>query len=58
MSVIYVTYDAALKRYLWNKCNIDTILYAKHPKTNKPLWVYERNQILEKALKDYFDERN
>lgn len=56
MSVIYVTYDKNLKDYLWKKYKIDNLIYGNHPKTDKPFWVYERNNELNIALKGYFEK--
>lgn len=54
MNIIYITYDINLKKFLSNR-GIDNLLKAKHPKTDRLFWIYERNEILNKALDDWFN---
>ena len=51
---IYVTYDHNLKQYL-HECNIEDILYGLHPKTNRMFWVFERHELLQKKLDQWFN---
>ena len=50
---IYTTYNKDLKKYLDSK-NIINILYGLNPKTYNMFWVYERNELLNKELDNYY----
>lgn len=52
---IFVTYDVNLKRYLLYK-GIDNILHGLNPNTYNRFWVYERNDNLFQALKEWFNK--
>ena len=53
-SIIYVTYDLNLKRYL-NKNGIDNLIYGKNPKSNNMFWVFKRDDELNKLLDEYYN---
>jgi len=53
---IYTTYNSDLKDYLSSK-NIRNILYGLNPKTYNMFWVYERNDLFNAELKNYFNSK-
>lgn len=55
-SCIYVTYNLELKKYLWSK-GISTLIHGLNPNTKNLFWVYERNEKLNKALDEWFNNK-
>lgn len=49
-------YSKRLADYLIREKGLRFITYAKHPKTDRLFWLFERGQALDAALADY--ERN
>lgn len=50
---IYTTYDKDLKKY-FDDIGIRNILYGLNPKTHNMFWVYERTQLFNQILQDYY----
>lgn len=46
-------YSKRLADYLIRERGMRFITYAKHPKTDRLFWLFERGPALDEALKDY-----
>lgn len=46
-------YSKRLADFLIREKGLRFITYAKHPKTDRLFWMFERNEALEQALVDY-----
>jgi len=49
-------YSKRLADFLIRDCGLRFITYAKHPKTDRLFWLFERGPALDEALAKY-DER-
>lgn len=50
---IYITYDTELKKFLESN-NCYDVIYGLHPKTHNMFWVYERSELLNGLLDEWF----
>lgn len=46
-------YSKRLADFLIRKKGLRFITYAKHPKTDRLFWMFERNEELDEALAEY-----
>lgn len=46
-------YSKRLADYLIRERGLRFITYAKHPKTDRLFWLFERGSALDQALEDY-----
>lgn len=49
---IYVTYDINQKRF-FEKNGEKNLIYGLHPKSYKRFWIFERNNKINKLLKEW-----
>lgn len=54
MSCIFTCYDTTQKKF-FEKNGLRDIIYGLHPKTLRPFWVYERNDLFNDLLKIWKD---
>lgn len=53
---IFICYDTNQRKY-FSKNGFQDIVYALHPKTMKPFWIYERDEKFDKCFEEWLDRK-